>query len=83
MAITERAKKVAEDLNIYDALSHSLSGEEDGIWQDVITRLPDYDAAATEEADPTGRSDVVVLTDGSRIGWFEPERAWRPFAAGS
>lgn len=46
------------------------------IWQDIIVGLPGYDEAATAAADPTGRSDVVVFSDGSRLVWIQPAKIW-------
>lgn len=47
------------------------------IWEDLIRRHPAYDDNATFEADPFGQSDIIVLTDGTRIGHFAAERVWQ------
>lgn len=46
---------IIDQLNNYDG---------DNIWQDVIYHLP-TDDDAIEAADPSGASNVVILTDGS------------------
>jgi len=48
----------------------------DNIWEDIIYALP-IDDAAIHAADPTGMSDIIILTDGTRIVWMEGEGVWR------
>jgi hypothetical protein len=66
------AAEIAALLNAYEA--EHTDPTESNLWDDVIVRLPEYDAAATADEDPTGRSDVVVLRDDSTIR-YRPERA--------
>jgi len=47
----------------------------DNIWEDIIYALP-IDDAAIHAADPTGMSDIIILTDGTRIVWMEGEGVW-------
>ncbi len=47
-------------------------------WQDVIvgdTQWP-LDEEATEEADPSGMSDIAIFEDGSRLVWSETGKEW-------
>lgn len=48
----------------------------DNVWEDVIYSLDGYDGAKTEAADPYGRSDVVVLTDGTVIRYVAQAGEW-------
>ena len=70
------AKKLAQALNEYD--ERTPVPERDP-WNDVITGFP-VDEDATAEADPNGSSDIVVLTDGSRVGYDYERQEWRVYA---
>lgn len=48
----------------------------DDIWQDVIYGIDGFDMEATTEADPSDRSDVIVLTDGTRIEFDQRTGEW-------
>jgi hypothetical protein len=50
----------------------------DNIWEDVIRHHPDYDDDATAEADPTGASDTICLTDGTIIDYNHQTKTWNP-----
>lgn len=58
--------QIVNRLNTYDG---------DNIWQDIIWKLDSYDPDATEAADPNCASDVVILKDGSVIG-YHPTTGW-------
>lgn len=47
----------------------------DNIWQDVVEGLP-LDRAATESADPTGASNIVILRDGTVLRHDARMREW-------
>lgn len=64
------AREIADRLNDYDA-THNLLDHD--IWNDVIRGLDEYDDEATDAADPNYESNVVVLTDGTRIELRENE----------
>ena len=71
-------QEIADQLNAYEA-SHSADGSDrpvHNMWQDLIYGLDAYDPEATEAADPSGRNDLVVLTDGSTIRWDQQARQW-------
>jgi len=76
MMATMRAQEVADLLNAYEA-AHDDRTNDYNLWQDVIYDLDDYDADATEANDPSGMSDLVVLTDGTWIGWDVLSHQWR------
>lgn len=72
------AQQIVDQLNAY-AASHSVDGHAEplnNIWQDLIYGLPEYDPEATAAADPSDRSDILVLTDGTTITWDQPNRTW-------
>lgn len=55
-----------------------LNGYEgDNVWEDVVKRMPEYDADATAELDPSFASDRIALQGGAVLrhtredGWFE------------
>lgn len=48
----------------------------DNVWQDVILPFKEYDPAATAAADPSGASDVVVMSDGSVARWDRATGTW-------
>ena len=58
------AYEIIDKLNEYEA---THTAEDHNIWSDLIRGLDEYDDEATDEADPNYESDVVVLTDGTRI----------------
>jgi hypothetical protein len=64
------------DLSTPSGIAEALNGYNGDPWEGIIYHLPEYDAGATEGADPVGRSDVVVLRDGTRIEWDEPTKRW-------
>lgn len=64
------AREIADRLNEYEA-THTVLDHD--IWNDVIRVLDEYDDEATDEADPNYESNVVVLTDGTRIEHREGE----------
>lgn len=71
-------QEIVEQLNAYEA-SHSADGSDGpvhNIWQDLIYSLDAYDSEATDAADPSGRNNVIVLTDGSTIWWDQQTREW-------
>lgn len=49
----------------------------DNEWEDIIRQSGLLDEEATAEADPSGMSDIIVLTDGSVIIWDGPRGEWR------
>jgi prevent-host-death family protein len=61
---------IIDKLNAYEA------GEGTNIWQDIILDLDEYDAAATEELDPSGASDRFALADGTIIRWDGSSDEW-------
>lgn len=63
------ADRLSAALNVYKG---------DNEWEDVIRSGSDWrlDEAATEAADSSGMSDVVVLTDGSAVVYDETRREW-------
>lgn len=42
------------------------------VWE-LLRHTPEWDEAATEQADPSGSMDVVVLRDGTHITWRVPQ----------
>ncbi|MHB9144694.1 MAG: hypothetical protein ACYC5Y_05085 [Symbiobacteriia bacterium] len=69
------------DQSTAQSLVRSLAGYNgDNEWEDVIRHggtCWEVDEAATNEADISNMSDIVVLTDGSRAIWDESAREWR------
>ena len=63
-------QQLADDLNGYVG---------DNFWQDVVLQH-DIDVEATAFADPTGRSTVVVLRDGTKVEYDESARRWMGMA---
>ncbi len=47
----------------------------DNFWQDVVESY-DYDRDATDEADQSGRSDVVIMENGDEIRYREDRQKW-------
>lgn len=64
MTNTTTAQQIADKLNEYDG---------DNIWQDVILHLDEFDADATEAADPNGASNVVALTNGDQLHYYRAD----------
>lgn len=63
-------------MNTTDAILDRLNSYRgDDVWNDVI-RGTDLDEAATDAADPTGASDVFVLTDGRTFRWVAQDGEW-------
>lgn len=71
---TRTATQIAYLLNEYEE-AHS-DDPQANLWGDVIWELDEYDGEATDEADPSYTSTVVVLTDGSRVEWAAEIREW-------
>ena len=60
--------RVLADLNAYTG---------DNIWQDVIYKIEPYlDDAAIDAADPSGRSDIIILTTGEKFQFIDSAGQW-------